>query len=230
MATQPVQLLPIRFHHALGGDGNTTRTVTVRCASRGGSVPLAECQTCVHCRGVVIEAPPRRSVVECLRRQPWGKPRQTPLHAVMTPSVLSVTADVSIESATERMLSAEVSGLPVVDGDGAPIGMLTRLDLLRYAHEGGDGTAPAPVRRRLRGGVQEDLRGGYHEEPVTTVADAMTPLAFTLDEESALGDAAALMACEGVHRLPVVDREGRLVGILSALDVVRWFADHRKDA
>ena len=53
----------------------------------------------------------------------------------------------------------------------------------------------------------------------------MTPVAFTLEETAPLAYAAALMATEGVHRLPVVALDGKVVGILSSMDVLRWMAE-----
>lgn len=52
----------------------------------------------------------------------------------------------------------------------------------------------------------------------------MTPIAFTLHENGTLSQAAALMAYEGIHRLHVTDQDGRVVGVLSSLDVLEWFA------
>lgn len=49
-------------------------------------------------------------------------------------------------------------------------------------------------------------------------------MVFTLPESASLSKAAALMAFEGVHRLPILSNDGKVVGILSALDVLRWLA------
>ena len=51
----------------------------------------------------------------------------------------------------------------------------------------------------------------------------MSPVVLSVHESCNIGQAAALMAFEGVHRLPVVGDLGEVVGILSSLDVLRWF-------
>jgi CBS domain-containing protein len=56
------------------------------------------------------------------------------------------------------------------------------------------------------------------------VKDIMTPMSFTLDENHSISKASALMAYEGVHRLPVVDATGKVVGLLSSLDILHWLA------
>jgi len=87
-------------------------------------------------------------------------------------------------------------GVPVVDAEGKPIGVVTKTDLLR-AEERGDGA----------------------ESQVHAI---MTDLAIAVHEGMSIAQASALMAYEGVHRIPVVDDEQRVVGVLSALDVLHW--------
>jgi CBS domain-containing protein len=50
----------------------------------------------------------------------------------------------------------------------------------------------------------------------------MTPVTFVLPENASIAQAAALMAYEGVHRIPVVSCSGDIVGLVSSLDVLRW--------
>ena len=52
----------------------------------------------------------------------------------------------------------------------------------------------------------------------------MTPVAYTLREDDPLSRAAAVMAVEHVHHLPIVAADGRVVGMLSSLDFARWIA------
>lgn len=64
--------------------------------------------------------------------------------------------------------------------------------------------------------------GVHLQQSARTVADIMTRPVICLEPSARLTMAAALMAFEGVGRLPIVDAEKRIVGILSALDVLRW--------
>jgi CBS domain-containing protein len=57
------------------------------------------------------------------------------------------------------------------------------------------------------------------------VADVMMPLAITLDDDATVGHAAALMAAEDMHHVMIV-AEGRLVGVVSTMDVTRWLANN----
>jgi len=50
-------------------------------------------------------------------------------------------------------------------------------------------------------------------------------MTFALPEDATLSQASALMAYEGIHRLPVTCAEGKVVGIVSTLDILRWLAE-----
>jgi CBS domain-containing protein len=120
----------------------------------------------------------------------------TPLSLVMARKVVCVRADLDACEARSRMLARGVSGLPVVDDWGRAVGVVSKGDLLE--HE----VTSARCGRR--------------------VADVMMPLCFSLPEDATIGQAAALMAYEGIHRVVVVDRGGYVIGLVSALDVARW--------
>jgi len=121
---------------------------------------------------------------------------RTPLTEVMTGDVICVRPAVSIEAVAELLTERGITGVPVVDDAGHAIGIISKTDLVAARHD------------RLG----------------ETAADIMMPIAFTLPENATLSHAAALMAYEGVHRLPVIATDGSIVGIISAMDVVRWLA------
>src|SRR4029079_18434500 len=56
---------------------------------------------------------------------------RTPVSAIMTTDVICVQPDVSIESVTRLLLERGISGVPVVDADGVPVGLVSKTDLLR---------------------------------------------------------------------------------------------------
>ena len=139
----------------------------------------------------------------------------TILAEVMTRSVVAVRPEMSLEEVTEVFLARSISGAPVIDDAGRPIGVVSKTDLLRAAHDAGDS-----------GELEDVVEHGYHVHAMSVprVADVMTPLVFALSQDAPVSRAAALMAFEGVHRVPVVDDDGVLVGIVSAIDVLRWMA------
>jgi len=225
--------LPVRACHTLSGRAPPTVTCSVRCPRQETSVSLDECLECDRCIGV---APTERGdVVRCIddvarevtalegRRSTGMLADYVSVSAIMTRDVVCVRTDVSIEALTTLLIESEFGGVPVVGADGDPIGMVSKTDLIRMAHDDETLRATTVDARTQRHEVGEP---GLREVDVDlrTVADIMTPVAFSLSELGSVAQAAAMMACEGVHRLPVVDDGGKVVGILSTIDIARWIA------
>lgn len=143
--------------------------------------------------------------------------------AIMSRTTLCVRPDVGVGTAIRILLDGRMSGAPVVDGEGHPIGIVSKTDLLRHLHERGE-VAPQEASAES---IDAQLGTGYHATDVdrTTVADVMMPVVFAIAESTSIAAASALMAGEGVHRLPVLDAGGAVIGILSTLDIVRWVAE-----
>ncbi len=123
---------------------------------------------------------------------------------IMTVTPYCVRADVRASSVTEFLLEHRMSGAPVIDVDGRPLGVVSKTDLLQHFYDRS----------------QERI----DDRVAVTAADLMTPVTFALPADATVARAAALMACEGVHRVPIVDDDGEVVGIITALDVARWVA------
>ena len=150
---------------------------------------------------------------------------RTPLWRVMNPRVVCVRTDLGTDSLTAMLFALDLRSVPVVDDGGRPVGVVSRSDLLRHWREGDD---EPPLRvAGPYGGHGEYLGPGFHADVAAElVADVMMCLAFSLPETATLSRAAAIMAYEGVHRIPVVASDGKVVGLISSLDVVRWLAQH----
>lgn len=120
-----------------------------------------------------------------------------PVTRVMSRQVICAREDTEAAAVLELVIRNRIGCVPVVDEYGKPIGIITKLDLI-------DQTSTRAV------------------HPTTN--DIMMPLAITLDEHASLAHAAALMALEDIHHIPVVADSGILVGIVSTMDIVRWLA------
>ena len=135
---------------------------------------------------------------------------------IMTTDPVKVTADTRLREAARLMVRHRVSGLPVVDEGGKLIGILSEGDFIR--REAG--------RDRPHGVSLLDAVFGEGElQPVgaETVAEIMTRSVVTITQEATVGEAARVMGRRNVKRLPVVDLEGELIGIVSRADVVGAF-------
>lgn len=142
----------------------------------------------------------------------------------MTSEVFTATTDTSLPDLIDVMVDRDVTGLPVLDRDGRLVGVVTEADLV--AHQ----AYPTSKRPRLTA-LGDLLRGHrnrwWQKAAGVTAGDIMSVPARTASADEPLRSAAALMLTLGVKRLPVVDRDGQLVGIVSRRDLLHLF--HRTD-
>lgn len=138
-----------------------------------------------------------------------AEPSPHPLTAAdaMTAPAVSVRPTDSLLDAARLMVDHQIRHLPVVE-DGEVVGMISDRDIRTVA---GD-----PVR------YVESRDGEGAQEP--SVRDAMTPAALTVHANRPLRDIANELADEKVGALPVVDMDGKLVGIVSYVDALRALA------
>jgi CBS domain-containing protein len=135
---------------------------------------------------------------------------------VMTTEVVTVTPDDGLKAAARIMIEKGISGLPVVDADGRLAGIITEADFVKQEA----GRSQQRYRRLL-----DALFGEREARPMgETVADAMTRHPVVVDKEARIAEAAREMADRGIKRLPVVDDDGRLLGIISRADIMKAFA------
>jgi CBS domain-containing protein len=145
----------------------------------------------------------------------------------MATPVQCVSPELSVEQLTILLLEGNFSGAPVVDARGKLVGMVSKTDLLRQSSEADGNIDAEPLVLRSKQGVEYELGPGFHADRIATatVEDIMAPLAFSIPETAPIAQAAALMAFEGIHRLPVVGTSGEVVGLVSSLDVLRFVAE-----
>jgi CBS domain-containing protein len=136
---------------------------------------------------------------------------------VMTREVVSVRATTGYKEIVETLANHSVSAVPVVDEAGRLLGVVSEADLL-YKTEYAD--QPHPSARLWE---RKRVRAGRGKAAADTAGDLMTAPAVSIDPRAKVGAAARLMDVESVKRLPVVDEQGQLVGIVSRADVLRLY-------
>lgn len=139
---------------------------------------------------------------------------------VMTPRVVSVEPTATIETAARLMLARHISGIPVVTGDGALVGMVTEGDFLRRAEIGTEGKRSGWLAFLAGSGR---MAADYVHTHSRRVEEVMTRGAVTAAPGDSLESAVETMVRRRVKRLPVVE-DGRLVGIVARSDILRAFA------
>ena len=130
---------------------------------------------------------------------------------LMTTEVVSVDESTSLKEAAQLMATHGVSGLPVVS-DGKVVGVISEADFVERSSD------------RARASLVELLfHRGDRRRQAETVGEVMTRDVVTIGPDANHVDAARLMRRKRVKRLPVVDEEGRLIGIVSRADILDVF-------
>jgi CBS domain-containing protein len=150
-------------------------------------------------------------------------PRHLRVRDVMTLDPQRVRPASPLSRALEMLLSSDFTGLPVVDEHGRPLGMLTDGDLLYRA------SVPIRVRLLAEFAAQElsyvkELLAGRQ------VSEIMSAPAVTVLADQRLSEAVETMLKRGLRRLPVVDAEGVLVGILARRDIFQAISREAPDS
>jgi CBS domain-containing protein len=142
---------------------------------------------------------------------------------VMSDGVMSVSADATVFEAASLLVNAEVSAMPVVDEDGAMIGIVSEADLLDR------GAADGSIHRN---GLLKQLAdqitsaGAFVHANSQHVTDVMTKPVVCVEEDTPLCDVVRLMLDTGIKRVPV-RRGSTVVGIVSRVDLVRALISHQ---
>lgn len=137
----------------------------------------------------------------------------TPCGAIMTRDVVAIARQAPLKEALELLRRERVKALPVTDEHGRVLGIVTQTDLLDKTRWDRGGP-------RLGFGARMRLTLSRVRAPHGVVEDIMTSPVSTVRPEDPVGDVVTRMSLTGVHHLPVVDGEGRLVGVVGQAEVI----------
>jgi CBS domain-containing protein len=141
---------------------------------------------------------------------------------VLSKKVVTIAADDTLKTALELMAEHRVTALPVVDGKDYCAGILSASDIVEIARNMDEethdlGRADEASYDWLKDNLAE------HDLARHTVDEFMTDNVATVTADLKLSEAAGAMLRHRVHRLPVVDKKGKLLGIISTMDILAAF-------
>jgi CBS domain-containing protein len=123
---------------------------------------------------------------------------------LMTRHVVSIPEDAPLGEAVSTLVDRGISGAPVVNAAGRPVGVVSLSDIV--------------VHDRNTNGYDHTARPAADR---TLVGDVMTPTVCAVRPETSAGEVIEEMVLLRVHRLFVIDADGVVVGVIAASDVVR---------
>lgn len=146
-----------------------------------------------------------------------GTMRRWTVGDVMTETVVSVAASTPYKEIVEILGRHRVSAVPVVDEQDRVVGVVSEADLLhKLGVQGGGDGLPVLLERKQRRLAREKASGDI-------AAELMTRPAVTIGPHATVSAVARIMDHERIKRLPVVDEQGHLVGIVSRTDLLRVY-------
>lgn len=142
----------------------------------------------------------------------------------MTKHVVAVDPSDPVDEALKLMVENGVSAVPVVDGHDRCVGMLSSTDLLQLALQLGGELEALNTSEGLNHEllIEKLEHTGFSNQ---IVQEVMTSVPVTVQPETTIVAAAAAMVRNRVHRLGVTAAKGKLVGLISTVDIVRAVAE-----
>ncbi len=140
--------------------------------------------------------------------------------SIMSKDVVSVEFGTELAEAWVQFQSHDLTALPVIDRGRRVIGIVTKADFLHHAeielHEG--------LGQRLTNLLRPSQL--THTEKHEVVGQIMTKEVYTADANQSIVDLVPLMSDAEVHQMPVIDAQGRLVGMISQTDMIAALFEH----
>ena len=135
---------------------------------------------------------------------------------VMTEKLISVTPDTSLKETSDRMAAHGISGVPVIDERNSVVGVISEKDFLFHMGEKKTRSTMEVIAQCLssKGCVAVSMHTGFAK-------DIMTSPALTVFDDTPVFDIASIFAVKNINRVPVLDQNGHLVGIVARADIFR---------
>ncbi len=146
---------------------------------------------------------------------------------IMSTAVVSITEQQTLQEAIELMARYNISGLPVTDEHHVLVGIISNTDIIRYSQQ----VSVVPL-MDLSGWVSPhtniadiaSLRKGIDLLANTAVSRLMKKKVYTASENTEIIDLARLMSQRKINRIPILDPDRKLIGIVTRTDLVRSLA------
>lgn len=140
---------------------------------------------------------------------------------VMVHDVECIRADSDIHELEKKLLKDGIHGMPVIDEDETLVGVVSQTDLVAWHYFNGvDGSS------YYRSDVSMPPREEYGDMRLSDiqsakVSEVMSPVVYCICPDQSIPLAAARMLARRIHRLIVVEASGRVLGTVSAIDLLR---------
>jgi CBS domain-containing protein len=145
----------------------------------------------------------------------------------MERNVIKFNADDKISDVAQKLRDNKISGAPIVDDNNKVIGIISEGDIMRLLEVHSPrlnlilpsplDVIELPIRMKYE---MDEIAEDMNRAASVLIGEIMTKKVYTIKEEDDISNAAQFMDTHSVNRLPVVDEEGRLIGIITRGDLI----------
>ena len=140
---------------------------------------------------------------------------------IMTEDVITISKDASIDQLSELLVKNKISGVPVLDENNKLVGIVTEADIIIK-----DADLQFPRYFKLLDAIiyldsLNKFRNNLKKHLAVKVEEIMTTKVRTVSPDTSLSEVANIMLDRRINRLPVLDQNGRITGIVTRADIVR---------
>ncbi|MBS5595256.1 MAG: CBS domain-containing protein [Clostridiales bacterium] len=139
---------------------------------------------------------------------------------IMTHDVITIRPEIDLKEAATVFVEHNISGAPVVDRNNRLVGILTEGDLVKQQKP-----LQKPLYLMFLDSAfpinYKNMKSEMEALTATTVSELMTPYPLTLPEYADISEVAQLMLTKQVNRIPIVNEEDELLGIVTRQDIIR---------
>ncbi len=147
---------------------------------------------------------------------------------IMSSQPISASKEQTVKEALDLLAKHGISGLPVVDENDKVIGIISDTDIIRYSEQKsivphtGSSFWISPYTE-----IEElaSVRSGFELLHKTQLENVMTKKVYSVTEDTPASDVAKLMNRRNINRIPVVNDDGKLVGIVTRADLIQCMAN-----
>jgi CBS domain-containing protein len=145
---------------------------------------------------------------------------------LMTPDPMSLNGEATLNQAIAFLVERGFSAAPVIDAAGRPVGVLSQSDIVMHERQRARYVTPSSEyyqRGDLTVELGSSLPTAFDLESLahTQVRDIMNAVVFAVNPQTPVAKVVEDMITHKIHRLFVIDADGVLIGVVSALDVLR---------
>ncbi len=146
---------------------------------------------------------------------------------IMSGNVITINKNASIEELSALLIENKISGVPVVDDDGIMVGIATEGDIIVK-----DTDLHFPRYFKLLDGIIylesfTKFKNNLKKHLAIKVEEIMTLKVVSARADTPVSEIAEMMVNNRVNRIPIIDEEGKPVGIVTRADIVKSFAKNQ---